>query len=123
MDGFEKYNQEVRKFESSKLYRTKFRRFLQCMRERSKSNPAVSFVIETGMQVSGADVRKMVQNARRMSLPVASAGNGYFYAKSKGELRSTIEHLKERRNSLSYTISQLELAFIEDDSEQKELEL
>ena len=50
--------------------------------------------LERTLHVSGTDLRKLVNQLRRKTHPIASDRNGYFYATTAGEVYDTIRQLK-----------------------------
>lgn len=77
-----------------------FDRFIAKLRLNSKDNPAHSKNIETSFNISGAEVRSLVNYARRMNYPIASNQKGYWWAKKLDELEETLKHLEQRENSI-----------------------
>ena len=47
--------------------------------------------LERTLHVSGTDLRKLVNQLRRKTHPIASDRNGYFYATTAGEVYDTAE--------------------------------
>lgn len=50
--------------------------------------------LERAMEMSGTDLRKLVNKLRRKSVPICSGADGYFYAKTAGDILRTIRKLK-----------------------------
>ena len=118
MEGFEEHAKRVDEFVNSTLYKTKFIHLLKYVNAvGSMSEPVLSEDLEEMFNLSGSEVRKIIQNARNMRIPVASYEKGYFFARGFGELGTTFKHLYGRIGSMEYTISQLELSFGESKSE------
>ena len=67
--------------------------------------------LEDRLNLRGASIRVIVKNARRLGVPIGSCGEGYFYARNFNELADTMHHLKERRDSLTYTLRALEKCY------------
>ena len=107
MQGFNRYEMEMEEFRSTRLYGL-YPEFVEYLKRCQ--GPMLSRDLERKFNISGAEIRAMVQYARRQSTPIASSGLGYRYARNSSEMESTIKHLSERRDSLSYTIAQLEKA-------------
>lgn len=105
MKGFSNYEAEMEKFRTSKLHEL-YPEFIDYLHSRPVH--IKSKELEMKFSINGAEVRQLIQFARRMSIPISSSGQGYRYAKNSEELETTLQHLKERRDSLSFTISQLE---------------
>lgn len=81
----------------------KLRAFLNKMGAR-KSSPIKSHILEDHYGVNGVVIRKMVQNARRIGIPIASSSDGYWVSKKKKEYMESIQHLIARADSLNETI-------------------
>ena len=111
MREFEKYSEEMENFRQGKLYAIypEIVSYLESTTSYMKSSQ-----LEFRFGITGAEVRGVVQYARRQGLAVASGGPGYRMARTKDELEGTLGHLRERRDSLSYTINQLKKAFLVD---------
>ena len=109
MYTFDKYEGDMERFQKSRLHDIypKFISHLQSMGALDQKSPE----LEDIFGISGAEVRQIVQYARRKSDPIISSGNGYRMALNKDDLQGTIEHLTERRNSLDFTITKLNEAF------------
>lgn len=58
---------------------------------------------------TNVEVREIVRYLRRMRIPIASNGNGYWYAFTSQELAGAIKSLKERIKDMSGTLGELEL--------------
>ena len=64
--------------------------------------------LERTLHVSGTDLRKLVNQLRRKTHPIASDRSGYFYATTAGEVYDTIRQLKRMAAGLEaadYTVS------------------
>ncbi|MCK9568882.1 hypothetical protein M0R72_08075 [Candidatus Pacearchaeota archaeon] len=84
--------------------------------ETSKEHPIISEKLEPLIGLhgksSGAQFRDLVSYMRAiMHLPVGSGGEGYFWAKNRGELESTKEHIKQRGTKLWEVLAGLDKAF------------
>lgn len=110
MEAFERYSQEMERFRKGRLA-TIYPEFLAYLKT---SDFVKSPQLEQLFNISGAEIRQVVQYARRQSVPIQSGGNGYRYARRQDDIEPTLAHLRERRNSLNYTISKLERAFLPD---------
>ncbi len=51
--------------------------------------------LERVLNLSGTDLRKLVNRLRRRGVPIASDRSGYFYAVTAGEVYSTIRQLRQ----------------------------
>lgn len=77
-----------------------FSRFIIKIKLNDKENPAHSKTIEAALNISGAEVRSLVNYARRMNYPIASNQKGYWWAKNIEELEKTLKHLEQRENAI-----------------------
>lgn len=50
--------------------------------------------LERAMEMSGTDLRKLVNKLRRKAVPICSGRDGYFYAKTAGDIVRTILALR-----------------------------
>jgi len=66
--------------------------------------------LEQVLGVSGTDLRKLVNRLRRKGVPIGSSRDGYFYARTAGEVYSTIRQLRSMVNGLEAAIRGLESA-------------
>lgn len=66
--------------------------------------------LERVLQISGTDLRKIVNRLRRRGVPIASDRNGYFYAQTAGEVYATIRQLRKMTFGLEAAIRGLEQA-------------
>lgn len=73
-----------------------------------KANRASGTELERTLHVSGTDLRKLVNQLRRKTHPIASDRNGYFYATTAGEVYDTIRQLKRMAAGLEAAINGLE---------------
>ena len=74
--------------------------------------------LECAMEMSGTDLRKLVNKLRRKSVPICSGADGYFYAKTAGDILRTIRKLKVMIKGLQAAVDGLEAAldkFVEPD--------
>ena len=67
---------------------------------------------ELGMalNLSGTDLRRLVNRLRQRGVPIASDQSGYFYAQTAGEVYTTIRQLRDMSNGLEAAIRGLEQA-------------
>lgn len=84
-------------------------------------NAVTSKLLEALYRVSGKQLRDMVNTLRREGVPIASDQNGYYYAKTKAELRSTIKHMRCRISGICAAISGLRLALADFEATQMHL--
>lgn len=66
--------------------------------------------LEQVLGVSSTDLRKQVNRLRRRGVPIGSSRDGYFYARTAGEVYSTIRQLRGMANGLEAAIRGLESA-------------
>lgn len=66
--------------------------------------------LEQVLGVSGTDLRKLVNRLRRKGVPIGSSRDGYFYARTAGEVYSTIRQLQGMASGLEAAIRGLETA-------------
>ena len=64
--------------------------------------------LELALNLSGTDLRKLVNQLRRKGVPIASDRQGYFYAATAGEVYTTIHQLRQMVNGLEKAIAGLE---------------
>ena len=64
--------------------------------------------LEAALGISGTDLRKLVNQLRRKTHPIASDRSGYFYATTAGEVYDTIRQLKRMAAGLEAAINGLE---------------
>ena len=64
--------------------------------------------LELALNLSGTDLRKLVNQLRRKGVPIASDRQGYFYAATAGEVYTTIRQLRQMVNGLEKAIAGLE---------------
>lgn len=66
--------------------------------------------LEQVLGISGTDLRKLVNRLRRKGVPIGSGKDGYFYARTAGEVYSTIRQLQVMVSGLEAAIRGLERA-------------
>lgn len=69
-----------------------------------------SLKLERSLKLSGNEIRKQINALRRESIPIASSGEGYFYAETAAEVYATIRSLQKMRSGLDAAIGGLEMA-------------
>ncbi|MCK4521638.1 MAG: hypothetical protein KAU20_03615 [Nanoarchaeota archaeon] len=104
MQNFDKYTEEMRQFEKSSLFSKYYIKLIREIRETSEDEPVTSREIEARMNISGSQIRRLIQHGRRNGVQIASSDQGYYIAGNYEQLLGTLQHLKERRNSLHFTI-------------------
>ena len=67
-------------------------------------NATTSRELELSFGIKGIEVRHLVNQLRREGIPIASNGNGYFYAATDQEVKATIAHLTRRISGISAAI-------------------
>lgn len=93
---------------------------------RTAASPILSPAVERATGLSGVQVRALVHALREAGEPICSNSRGYWYARSADELNGTIEHLRQRRNSLGAVLGGLERArvrMVEDANRQPQMSL
>ncbi len=66
--------------------------------------------LEQVLHLSGTDLRKLVNRLRQDGVPVCSSRDGYFYARTAGEVYTTILQLQVMVRGLEAAIHGLESA-------------
>ncbi len=66
--------------------------------------------LERKLRISENELRRQVNRLRQEGKPIASGRNGYFYARTAGEIYGTIQILKKMRAGLDRVIAGLERA-------------
>ena len=66
--------------------------------------------LEQVLHLSGTDLRKLVNRLRQDGVPVCSSRDGYFYARTAGEVYTTILQLQAMVRGLEAAIHGLESA-------------
>lgn len=69
--------------------------------------PVTSKEIERFLNISGEDVRFIVNSLRKKGYPIGSSREGYFICRTAEELEGTIEHLKGRVRGIKRAINGL----------------
>lgn len=64
--------------------------------------------LELALNISGTDLRKLVNKLRQETEPIASDQTGYFYADNAGDIYATIRHLRKMRDGIDAAIRGLE---------------
>jgi biotin operon repressor len=64
--------------------------------------------LERILDISGTDLRKLINRLRRKGVPIGSCPEGYYYARTAGEVYSTIRQLRGMVNGLEAAIHGLE---------------
>lgn len=111
LSGFTRYNEEIAKFEASKLFQTKYDVFCVLLRCATRETPLLSREIEKELDIPGSAVRSLARHARLNGKPICSNQNGYFYATTREELQSTLEHLRQRASIMLEMASRMEAVF------------
>ena len=87
------------------------------------SNAATSRELELTFGIKGIQVRHMVNALRREGVPIASSGDGYYFAATDQEVRSTIAHLTRRISGIAAAIRGLNRTLEREDTAQTRLPL
>ena len=61
---------------------------------KGRNKTIKSAELERAMEMSGTDLRKLVNKLRRKAIPICSGRDGYFYARTAGDILRTIRQLK-----------------------------
>ena len=109
MEGFEQYTEEMIAFEASNLFPHTYHRFLDLIGKTQTT----SAELELRLGVAGACIRSMAKHARRNGVWVASDSDGYFIARSAGQLDTTLQHLEKRWKSIYFTYKTLKESIAE----------
>lgn len=64
--------------------------------------------LEQVLEISGTDLRKLVNRLRKKGVPIGSSKAGYFYAETAGEVYATIRQLQAMVRGLEGAIRGLE---------------
>ena len=75
-------------------------------RGKYKAMSADRIVAETG--TSRKALREQVNKLRQEGVPIASGGNGYYYAKTAGDIYATIRNLKKLQAGIEKAVVGLE---------------
>lgn len=105
--GFNKYNDDMAKFEKSNLFKEKY----QVLIEILSFMGCKSSLLEKYLKIPGKSIRRLVRHARRCGEPIISSEDGYRKAKSYKELAPTIEQLEDRGLDILVTVSSLRKCF------------
>lgn len=73
-----------------------------------RKNSRKSAHIERALNMSGNELRKLVNRLRRKGIPVGSNRDGYYFAVTAGEVYDTLRQLKTMRDGLNAAIHGLE---------------
>ena len=66
--------------------------------------------LERTMKMNGTDLRKLVNKLRRKAVPICSGRDGYFYARTAGDILRTIRQLKVMIRELQAAVDGLTAA-------------
>ena len=69
-----------------------------------------SVELERSLHMSGTDLRKLINQLRRKSIPICSSQDGYFYAKTAGDIVRTIRKLEMMIQGLQAAVNGLAAA-------------
>ena len=90
---------------------------------KGEANAVTSRELECVFSIKGIEVRQMVNRLRRKGVPIASSGDGYYFAATDQEVRSTIAHLTRRISGIAAAISGLNRSLEQFDTAQTRLPL
>ena len=88
-----------------------------------KSHLIAGSALEQQLSMGGSDLRKRISRLRRKGVPIASNGNGYFYAATEQEVRATIAHMTHRISGIAAAIRGLSRSLERFDTAQTRLPL
>ena len=75
-----------------------------------KKHSKKSRQIEQALRISKTELRRRINRMRQKGIPIASSQDGYYYARTAGEVYATIRQLKTMEAGLQSAISGLEQA-------------
>lgn len=88
-----------------------------------EQNAVTSQELEIAFDIKGIELRNLINTLRRSGIPIASSGNGYFYAATEQEVRATIAHMTHRISGIAAAIHGLTQALEQFDRDQLRLPL
>ncbi len=88
-----------------------------------EQNAVTSRELEIAFEIRGKELRDLINTLRRSGIPIASSGNGYFYAASEQEVRATIAHMTHRISGIAAAIHGLTQSLEQFDKDQLRLPL
>lgn len=88
-----------------------------------EKNAVTSRELEIAFDIKGIELRNLINTLRRSGIPIASSGNGYFYAATEQEVRATIAHMTHRISGIAAAIHGLTQALEQFDRDQLRLPL
>ena len=77
---------------------------------KGRQHPVKSVELERSLNMSGTDLRKLINKLRRKAVPICSSRDGYFYAKTAGDIVRTIRKLEIMIQGLQAAINGLTAA-------------
>ena len=83
-----------------------------------EQNAVTSRELESAFGIRGKELRDVINTLRRSGVPIGSSGNGYFYAVTEQEVRSTIGHMTHRIGGIAAAIHGLTMALEQFDTDQ-----
>ena len=86
-----------------------------------EQNAVTSRELELAYNMRGKELRNLVNTLRCSGIPIASSGNGYFYASTEQEVRATIVHMTHRISGIAAAIRGLTSALEQFDTAQTRL--
>ena len=86
-----------------------------------EQNAVTSRELEIAFEIRGKELRDLINTLRRSGIPIASSGNGYFYAAYEQEVRATIAHMTHRISGIAAAIRGLTQALEQFDTAQLRL--
>ncbi len=105
--GFEEYTIELNEEETKIAKKIAAKIELSVGKENAVTNDRIQYYFGMNdIKIGGARVRKMIQYIRQKGLvkDLCATSNGYFVAANRKELDDYITSLKQRRNSIDFTL-------------------
>ena len=90
---------------------------------RGEQSAVTSRELELTFEMKGKELRSAINELRRDAVPIASNGNGYYYAADAQEVRHTIAHMTHRISGIAAAIRGLNRALEDFDTAQERLPL
>lgn len=74
---------------------------------KARNKAVTSKQIGDALMLTGATVRRYVNNARCAGITICSNGKGYFYSTDEIDIKETVRHLQSRVSKINASISGL----------------
>lgn len=79
-----------------------------------RDNAIKSKALESIFRCKGIEIRHMVNELRRLGVPICSCSQGYFYSTNPSDIRDTIHHLAGRANKIKAALDGMENTLSQD---------